>query len=160
ATPLLPLAWLSSELGIQAWLKEEGLNPTGTFKARGAAVGVSLAKALGAGTIALPTAGNAGAAWAAYGPRARIPVIVRMPRDAPALNQQAVRLSGARLQLVDGLISDAGAWVAEGVRNEGWYDASTFKEPYRLEGKKTLGLEIAEQLGWQPPDVILYPTGG
>src|SRR5262249_10910744 len=131
-----------------------------TFKARGAAVGVSRAKALGARTIALPTAGNAGAAWAAYGARSGIAVIVAMPQDAPMLNQHAVRLHGARLHLVDGLISDAGAWVAEGVRAQGWYDASTFKEPYRLEGKKTLGLEIAEQLDWQPPNVILYPTGG
>ena len=142
------------------WLKDEGLNPTGTFKARGAAVGVSWAKELGATTIALPTAGNAGAAWSAYGARAGIPVIVAMPKDAPALTQQEVRIYGARLHLVDGLISDAGTWVAEGSRVEGWYDASTFKEPYRLEGKKTLGLEIAEQLGWIAPDVILYPTGG
>src|SRR4051812_21087967 len=160
ATPLLALEWLSAELGIKAWVKDEGLNPTGTFKARGAAVGVSMARALGARTIALPTAGNAGAAWAAYGARAGIPVIVAMPRDAPPSTQQEVNLYGAQLHLVDGLISDAGAWVSEGVSREGWYDASTFKEPYRLEGKKTLGLEIAEQLGWQAPDVILYPTGG
>lgn len=160
ATPLLPLARLCAELGIEVWLKDEGLNPTGSFKARGAAVGVARARALGAGTIALPTAGNAGAAWAAYGARAGVPVVVAMPRDAPPLTQREVRLYGARLHLVDGLISDAGAWVARGVRDENWYDASTFKEPYRLEGKKTLGLEIAEQLAWQPPDVILYPTGG
>src|SRR5579859_3091329 len=160
ATPLLPLAWLGAKLGLDVWLKDEGQNPTGTFKARGAAVGVSRARMLGAGTVALPTAGNAGAAWAAYGARAGLPVVVAMPRDAPALTQQEVALYGARLHLVDGLISDAGAWVAAGVRDAGWYDASTFKEPYRLEGKKTLGLEIAEQLGWQAPDVILYPTGG
>lgn len=160
ATPMLPLAWLSDELGIDAWLKDEGLNPTGSFKARGAAVGVSRAKEVGARTIALPTAGNAGAAWAAYGARARLPVIVAMPQDAPALTQREVALYGARLHLVRGLISDAGRWVAQGVAEHGWYDASTFKEPYRLEGKKTLGYEIAEQFGWQPPDVILYPTGG
>ena len=160
ATPLLKLEQLSEELGVTAWLKDEGLNPTGTFKARGAAVGVSMARALRAGTIALPTAGNAGAAWAAYGARAGLPVVVAMPKDAPPLTQKEVQLYGARLHLVDGLISDAGAWVADGVREHGWYDASTFKEPYRLEGKKTLGLEIAEQLGWQAPDVILYPTGG
>ncbi|MFL5732578.1 MAG: threonine synthase [Chloroflexia bacterium] len=160
ATPLLPLEWLSAELGVDAWVKDEGLNPTGTFKARGAAVGVTMARSVGASTIALPTAGNAGAAWAAYGARAGLPVVVAMPRDAPPQTQQEVRLYGARLELVDGLISDAGAWVAQGVREHGWYDASTFKEPYRLEGKKTLGYEIAEQLGWQPPDVILYPTGG
>jgi len=159
-TPLLPLDWLGDELGVQMWLKDEGLNPTGTFKARGAAVGVTMARELGVQTIALPTAGNAGAAWAAYGARASIQVIVAMPKDAPALTQQEVRMYGARLHLVDGLISDAGKWVAEGVAREGWYDASTFKEPYRLEGKKTLGLEIAEQLGWTAPDVILYPTGG
>ena len=160
ATPSLPLAWLSRELEIDAWLKDEGLNPTGTFKARGAAVGVSMARELGVKTIALPTAGNAGAAWSAYGARAGIPVIVAMPKDAPPLTQLEVQLYRARLHLVDGLISDAGKWVAQGVKNDGWYDASTFKEPYRLEGKKTLGLEIAEQFDWLPPDVILYPTGG
>jgi threonine synthase len=160
ATPMLPVKWLGDELGVEMWLKDEGLNPTGTFKARGAAVGVSRAKELGAGTIALPTAGNAGAAWSAYGARAGIPVVVAMPKDAPELTQREVEMYGARLHLVDGLISDAGAWVAEGVAHEGWYDASTFKEPYRLEGKKTLGLEIAEQMGWTAPDVILYPTGG
>ncbi|MDQ3928489.1 MAG: threonine synthase [Chloroflexota bacterium] len=160
ATPLLALEKLSEELDAEVWLKDEGLNPTGTFKARGAAVGVSRAKELGAETIALPTAGNAGAAWAAYGARAGLPVIVAMPRDAPPLTQQEVRVYGARLHLVDGLISDAGRWVAEGAREHGWYDASTFKEPYRLEVKKTLGFEIAEQLDWHAPDVILYPAGG
>ena len=160
ATPLLPVAWLGTELGAEVWLKDEGLNPTGSFKARGAAVGVARAKSLGAKTLALPTAGNAGAAWAAYGARAGLPVVVAMPKDAPALTQREVALYGARLHLVDGLISDAGSWVAEGVREHSWYDASTFKEPYRLEGKKTLGLEIAEQLGWRAPGVILYPTGG
>ena len=160
ATPLLALPALSAELDAEVWLKDEGLNPTGSFKARGAAVGVSRAAELGAQAIALPTAGNAGAAWAAYGARAGIPTIVAAPRDAPRLALQEARLYGARLHLVDGLISDAGAWVAQGVRDEGWYDASTFKEPYRLEGKKTMGYEIAEQFGWQTPDVILYPTGG
>lgn len=160
ATPMLRLEWLGNGLDLEVWLKDEGLNPTGTFKARGAAVGVTQARALGAQTIALPTAGNAGAAWAAYGARAGLEVIVAMPRDAPPLTQQEVQLYGARLHLVDGLISDAGAWVAEGVREHGWYDASTFKEPYRLEGKKTLGLEIAEAMRWNTPDAILYPTGG
>jgi threonine synthase len=160
ATPLLPLPWLAAELDIDVWLKDEGLNPTGSFKARGAAVGVARAQQLGACTLALPTAGNAGAAWAAYGARAGLPVVVAMPRDAPPLAKREVRLYGGRLHLVDGLISDAGQWIAQGVRREGWYDASTFKEPYRLEGKKTLGFEIAEQCDWQPPDVILYPTGG
>jgi threonine synthase len=160
ATPLLALDWLSADIGAEVWLKDEGLNPTGSFKARGAAVGVSRARVLGARTLALPTAGNAGAAWAAYGARAGLPVVVAMPKDAPELTQREVRLYGARLHLVDGLISDAGAWIAEHVRQDGWYDASTFKEPYRLEGKKTLGFEIAEQLGWAAPDVIVYPTGG
>src|SRR5829696_7439127 len=159
-TPLLPVAWLGAELGLQVWIKDESLNPTGTFKARGAALGVSMARALGARTIALPTAGKAGAAWAAYGARGGLEVVVAMPRDGPELTKQEVRLYGGRLLLVDGLISDAGRWIAEGIRAEGWYDAGTFREPYRLEGKKTLGLEIAEQLSWQPPDVILYPTGG
>jgi threonine synthase len=158
--PLLPLPPFASELDLQIWVKDEGLNPTGSFKARGAAVGVSRARELGARTLALPTAGNAGAAWAAYGARAGLPVVVAMPRDAPQLTQREVQLYGARLHLVDGLISDAGTWINEQIRAEGWYDASTFKEPYRLEGKKTLGLEIAEQLNWQPPDIILYPTGG
>lgn len=159
-TPILNLNGLFPSLEIDLWLKDEGLNPTGTFKARGAAMGVSRARELGAYTIALPTAGNAGAAWAAYGARAGIPVVVAMPKDAPPLTQQEVLNYGGRLHLVDGLISDAGKWVAEGVAREKWYDASTFKEPYRLEGKKTLGLEIAEQFNWNPPDVILYPTGG
>jgi threonine synthase len=126
ATPLLPVAWLSAELGAEVWLKDEGLNPTGSFTARGAAVGVAQAKALGATTLALPTAGNAGAAWAAYGARAGLPVVVAMPKDAPALTQREVALYGAQLHLVDGLISDAGAWVAEGVREHHWYDASAF----------------------------------
>jgi threonine synthase len=161
-TPLLAMPWLTEELGADIWLKDEGLNPTGTFKARGAAVGISRAKQLGATTVALPTAGNAGAAWAAYGARAGLQVVVAMPNDAPMLTQQEVRLYGAQLQLVEGTIADAGAWLnrwSAEIRANG-YDASTFKEPYRLEGKKTLGLEIAEQLGWRAPDVILYPTGG
>ncbi|HEV2458735.1 MAG TPA: threonine synthase, partial [Ktedonobacterales bacterium] len=160
ATPLLALDRLSAEIGAEVWLKDEGLNPTGSFKARGAAVGVSRARVLGARTLALPTAGNAGAAWAAYGARAGLPIVVAMPKDAPELTQREVRLYGARLHLVDGHIGDAGAWIADHVRQDDWYDASTFKEPYRLEGKKTLGFEIAEQLGWVAPDVIVYPTGG
>jgi threonine synthase len=125
ATPLLSLPTFAAELGIQLWLKDEGLNPTGSFKARGAAVGVSRARELGAHTLALPTAGNAGAAWSAYGARAGLPVVVAMPKDAPQLTQREVELYGARLHLVDGLISDAGAWINEQVRAEGWYDAST-----------------------------------
>jgi len=160
-TPLIETRRLGAAVGAKdLWVKDEGLNPTGTFKARGAAVGISRARQLGATTIALPTAGNAGAAWAAYGARAGIPVVVAMPKDAPSQTQREVALYGARLHLVDGNISHAGAWVNERAAAEGWYDASTFKEPYRLEGKKTLGLEIAEQLDWRAPDVILYPTGG
>ena len=159
-TPLLPLPTLGATLDIDLWLKDEGLNPTGTFKARGAAVGVARARELGASTLALPTAGNAGAAWSAYGAAAGLPVVVAMPQDAPPVNQRAVRRYGARLHLVDGLISDAGTWIAAQSQAEGWYNAATFNEPYRLEGKKTLGLEIAEQSGWAIPDVILYPTGG
>ncbi|HEV8194630.1 MAG TPA: threonine synthase [Ktedonobacterales bacterium] len=165
ATPLLAMPHLSNELDIEVWLKDEGLNPTGTFKARGAAVGISRAKQLGATTVALPTAGNAGAAWAAYGARAGLAVVVAMPNDAPPLTQREVQLYGARVQLVDGTIADAGTWVNAWIAEMAEArihvaNASTFKEPYRLEGKKTLGLEIAEQLDWQPPDVILYPTGG
>lgn len=159
-TPLLPLPQLAGDTSLRLWLKDEGLNPTGSFKARGAALGVARAGQLGVTHIGLPTAGNAGAAWAAYGARAGIPVTVAMPQDAPAITQHEVLLYGAELHRIDGLISDAGAWIAQRVREDGWYDASTFKEPYRLEGKKTLGLEIAEQLGWTQPDVILYPTGG
>src|SRR5262245_18535745 len=161
-TTMLALTRLSEELGADIWFKDEGLNPTGTFKARGAAVGISCAKQLGATTIALPTAGNAGAAWAAYGARAGLQVVVAMPNDAPTLTQQEVRLYGAQLHLVEGTIADAGTWLNRwsAAVQVGVYNASTFKEPYRLEGKKTLGLEIAEQLGWQAPDVILYPTGG
>jgi threonine synthase len=161
-TSLLALPWLSEEFGTEVWLKDEGLNPTGTFKARGAAVGISRAKQLGATTVSLPTAGNAGAAWAAYGARAGLQVVVAMPSDAPTLTQQEVRRYGAQLHLVEGTIADAGNWLNQwsaGARPD-VYNASTFKEPYRLEGKKTLGLEIAEQLDWRAPDVILYPTGG
>ncbi len=162
ATPLLRLPTFAAELDIQLWLKDEGLNPTSSFKARGAAVGISRARELGATAVALPTAGNAGAAWAAYGARAGLKVIVAMPKDAPSLTQHEVALYGAQLHLVEGTIADAGAWLKEWISGVGIHvaDVSTFKEPYRLEGKKTLGLEIAEQLDWQPPDVILYPTGG
>ena len=148
-------------LGIEhLYVKDEGLNPTGTFKARGASCGVSRARELGAHQVALPTAGNAGGAWATYGTAAGLRVHVAMPADAPRLNQLECRLAGADLTLVDGLISDAGAEIARGIEEFGWYDASTLKEPYRIEGKKTLGLEIAEQLGWEMPDAIVYPAGG
>ncbi len=160
-TPLLPLKKLGQEIGLpNLFMKDEGIIPTGTFKARGAAVGVSRAKELGIEALAMPTNGNAGAAWAVYCAAAGIKAIIVMPQDAPPIPRGECAISGAALYLVDGLISDAGKIVARGVAEHGWFDASTLKEPYRIEGKKTMGLEIAEQFGWQLPDVILYPTGG
>ncbi|MFB9329340.1 threonine synthase [Paenibacillus aurantiacus] len=160
-TPLLPMPRAGAGMGIpKLYMKDEGLVPTGSFKARGAAVGISKAKELGVRSLAMPTNGNAGAAWALYAARAGIEAAVVMPIDSPVITRAEVAISGARLALVDGLISDAGKIVAQAVRDEGLYDASTLKEPYRIEGKKTMGLEIAEQLGWRLPDVILYPTGG
>jgi threonine synthase len=160
-TPILPLDRLGPELGLRhLTLKDEGLNPTGTFKARGASAGVSRARELGARAIAMPTAGNAGGAWAAYAARAGIEMHVVMPQDAPAINHLEVAAAGGRLRAVEGLISDAGRIVAVDVIERGWFDASTLKEPYRIEGKKTMGLEIAEQFDWEPPDAILYPAGG
>ena len=160
-TPLLPLKNLGPTLGMNnLYLKDEGLIPTGTFKARGAAVGVSRAKELGIKVLAMPTNGNAGGSWAAYCAKAGIKAIIVMPQDAPMINRKEVAITGAELYLVDGLISDAGKIVGRAVAEYGWYDASTLKEPYRIEGKKTMGLEIAEQLGWEVPDVIIYPTGG
>lgn len=141
-------------------IKDESPNPTGTFKARGAAVGVSRARELGIVEVAMPTAGNAGGAWAAYAAAAGLRLHVAMPRDAPPVNRIECRIYGAELTLVDGLISDAGRLIAAGVARHGWFDAATLKEPYRVEGKKTMGLEIAEQLGWQLPDAIVYPAGG
>jgi threonine synthase len=160
-TLVLPLSRLGPALRLaNLTLKDEGLNPTGTFKARGASAGVSRARELGATTIAMPTAGNAGGAWAAYAARAGIEMHVVMPADAPEINHLEVAAAGGRLRTVDGLISDAGRIVAADVQERGWFDASTLKEPYRIEGKKTMGLEIAEQFGWNPPDAILYPAGG
>ncbi len=160
-TPIVPLSRLGARHGMpQLYLKDEGLLPTGTFKARGAAVGVSRAKELGIGTLALPTNGNAGAAWAAYGARAGLRSVVVMPRLAPEITRKECDITGSDLYLVDGLITDAGRLVAQAVAQAGWYDVSTLKEPYRIEGKKTMGYEIAEQFGWEFPDVILYPTGG
>ena len=137
-----------------------GLIPTGTFKARGAAVGVSRAHELGIGRVAMPTNGNAGAAWSMYAARAGMRALVVMPVDAPEITRRECTAAGAELYLVDGLIGDAGAIVAGAVAGGGWFDVSTLKEPYRLEGKKTMGLEIYEQLGRRVPDVIVYPTGG
>ncbi len=160
-TPLLHLKRLGGEIGLDhLYLKDEGIIPTGTFKARGAAVGVSRAKELGVKVLAMPTNGNAGAAWAVYAAAAGIQSVIVMPKDAPPIPRGECAISGASLFLVNGLISDAGKIVAKAVSDYGWYDASTLKEPYRIEGKKTMGLELAEQFGWQVPDVILYPTGG
>lgn len=160
-TPLIELPRLGRDYGITSlFMKDESLVPSGSFKARGAAVGVSKAKELGVEKLAMPTNGNAGAAWALYSARAGIEATIVMPQDAPKITRSEVALAGARLYLVNGLISDAGKIVAREVVDNGVYDASTLKEPYRIEGKKTMGLEIAEQLGWEMPDVILYPTGG
>ena len=161
-TPLLPLPAYGASIGVpQLMMKDEGLVPTGTFKARGAAVGVSRARELGVKGVAMPTNGNAGAAWAAYAARAGLTSLIAMPVDAPAITRAECVAAGAELYLVDGLIGDAGKLVnaAVAARN-GYQEVSTLKEPYRIEGKKTMGYEIAEQLGWRLPDVILYPAGG
>jgi threonine synthase len=160
-TPIVRLHNTEKDLDIgELYIKDEGIIPTGTFKARGAAVGVSKAKELGVKTLIMPTNGNAGAAWAVYGARAGIDVKVIMPKDAPGITRSECAVAGAALYLVNGLISDCGKIVARAVSKHGWYDASTLKEPYRIEGKKTMGFEIAEQFGWDLPDVVLYPTGG
>jgi threonine synthase len=160
-TPIVPFPRIGAQVGIPRLLvKDEGVLPTGTFKARGAAVGVSRARELGVRTIALPTAGNAGAAWAAYGARAGIEVHVVMPETTPDVIQRETAAYGAKVYLVAGSIADAGAVVRKESVERGWFDASTLKEPYRIEGKKTMGFELVEQLGWDVPDVIIYPTGG
>jgi threonine synthase len=162
-TPLQPVARYGRQIGVPGLLvKDEGLVPTGSFKARGAAVGVSRARELGVRHVAMPTNGNAGAAWATYAARAGMRATVAMPFGAPTITRQECRAAGAELLLVDGLISDAGRLVADliAAANGAIFDASTLKEPYRIEGKKTMGYELVEQLGWQVPDVILYPTGG
>jgi threonine synthase len=161
-TPLLPVPAIGRELGVPGLLmKDEGLIPTGTFKARGAAVGVSRAHELGVRKIAMPTNGNAGSAWAAYAARAGMASLIAMPADAPAICRLECAAIGAELHVVDGLIGDAAAFVRTTLAGrDGYADVSTLREPYRIEGKKTMGLEIAEQLGWRVPDVILYPTGG
>ena len=160
-TPIIKLEKLSRKLGVEnLYLKDEGFNPGGSFKSRGAALGISKAKELGVKAFAMPTNGNAGAAWATYAAKADIKAFIVMPKDAPTITRNECQISGAKLFLVDGLISDAGKIVAKAVKKYGFMDASTLKEPYRIEGKKTMGFEIAEQFGWNVPDVILYPTGG
>ncbi len=160
-TPIYPLPRYGAKLGVPRLLtKDEGGLPTGSFKARGAAVGVSRAKELGVSRIAMPTNGNAGAAWSAYAARAGMETLIVMPQDAPEIARKECAITGAQLHLVDGLIGDAGEIVARAVAADDWFSVATLKEPYRLEGKKTMGFEIAEQLGWRVPDVIVYPTGG
>ncbi|MGN6732677.1 MAG: threonine synthase [Candidatus Binatia bacterium] len=160
-TPLLEAKTLAQEMSIRrVRIKDEAQNPTGSFKDRGLCLAVSRAKELAVKKIAIPSAGNAGGSLSAYAARAGIEANVFMPKDTPAANQIEVRQYGARLTLVDGLINDCGRIIAERKAAEGWFDVSTLKEPYRVEGKKTMGYEIAEQLNWKLPDVIIYPTGG
>lgn len=151
---------LKSRRNENVWLKEEGANPTGTFKARGLALAVTMARHYGLKKLAAPTAGNAGGALAAYAAAAGIEAHIFMPRDTPKANQVECRAYGAHVTLVDGLISDCGRMVAERKAAEGWFDVSTLKEPFRVEGKKTMGYELVEQLGWTYPDAVFYPTGG
>jgi threonine synthase len=160
-TPLLDAPRLAGALGVaRCWIKDEGQNPTASFKARGMALAVSRALELGAKALALPTAGNAGSAAAAYGAAAGLPVYVVAPRDTPAPILEEMEALGADVTLLDGLISDCGRVVREGAAQKGWWDLSTLREPYRVEGKKTMGYELFEQLGGRLPDAILYPTGG
>jgi threonine synthase len=160
-TPLLPAKTFGAALGLtNLWIKDESQNPTQSFKARGMAVAVSMAKYLGATKLAVPSAGNAGGALAAYAARAGLEAHIFMPRDTPRANIVECREVGAHVTLIDGLITDCGAEIARRKAAEGWFDMSTLKEPYRVEGKKTLGYELAEQLDWNLPDVVLYPTGG
>jgi threonine synthase len=157
-TPLLRAKRFGEDVDL--WIKDESLNPTQSFKARGMSVAVSMAKHLGATKLAVPSAGNAGGALAAYAARAGLEAHIFMPRDTPRANIVECRELGAHVDLIDGFITDCGAEIARRKEREGWFDMSTLREPYRIEGKKTLGYELAEQLDWKLPDVILYPTGG
>jgi threonine synthase len=162
-TPLVPLPRTSGRLTKgrgEILVKDEGRLPTGSFKARGLVMAVSMAKELGITSMAMPTNGNAGAAMAAYCARAGMRAYVFCPDDTPAVNVREIAMQGAEVFLVDGLIDDCGKLVAEGEKTVGWFNCSTLREPYRIEGKKTMGIELAEQLGWDVPDVIFYPTGG
>jgi threonine synthase len=161
-TPLVPLPRIASSIakGGEILVKDEGRLPTGSFKARGLVLAVSMAKELGVTAMAMPTNGNAGAAMAAYCARAGIKATVFCPDDTPDVNVREIAMQGAQVFLVDGLIDDCGKLVAEGEKTLGWFNCSTLREPYRIEGKKTMGIELAEQLGWELPDVIFYPTGG
>ena len=160
-TPLSKADRLGAQLGLpHLFIKDEGVNPTGSFKARGMAVAISMAKELGARKLAVPSAGNAAGALAAYAAKAGLPAYIFMPNDTPKANVIECQQTGAQVTLIDGLITDCGKIIAERKQAEGWFDVSTLKEPYRVEGKKTMGYELAEQLNWELPDVILYPTGG
>jgi threonine synthase len=160
-TPIVTMRKLAKQLtAAEILVKDEGRLPTGSFKARGLAMAVSMAKALGVGHMAMPTNGNAGSALAAYASRAGIKTTVFCPQDTPEVNVREIALQGATVYRVNGLIDDCGKIVMQGQAKVGWFDTSTLKEPYRIEGKKTMGLELAEQLGWELPDVVLYPTGG
>ena len=160
-TPLLHAKRLGSQVALpHLYIKDESPNPTGSFKARGQTTAISMAKELGVQKLAIPTAGNAGGAMAAFAAAAGIPAFVFMPRDTPAANRIECQQLGAEVTLIDGLITDCGAEVGRRKEAEGWFDVSTLKEPYRIEGKKTMGYELAEQFNWALPDVILYPTGG
>lgn len=160
-TPLIRTERLGQRLGAEAlWVKDEGLNPTGSFKARGLSCAISMCAELGVRKVAIPSAGNAAGALAAYAAAAGLEAYIFMPRDVPQANFIECRAAGAHVTLVDGLISDCGRMVAERKDAEGWFDVSTLKEPYRIEGKKTMGYEVAEQLSWELPDAIFYPAGG
>jgi threonine synthase len=160
-TPLLPLTRLAQRWGLtRTWVKDESQLPTGSFKARGMAVAVSRARELGIRRVGVPSAGNAGGALATYAARAGLEAFVFMPVDVPRVNQIECQAAGARCYLVRGLISDCGKLVRANTERMGWFDLSTLREPYRVEGKKTMGLELAEQLDWELPDVVIYPTGG
>ena len=160
-TPLLQATSLGRKIGVpKLYIKDEGLNPTGSFKARGMSAAISRAAELGAQAIAIPSAGNAGGATAAYAARAGLPAHIFMPKDVPQANYIECKVLGAHVELIDGLISDCGKIVASRKEAEGWFDISTLKEPYRVEGKKTMGYELAEQFDWELPEVVIYPTGG
>jgi len=160
-TPLLRLNHLGHELHLSnLYIKEEGLNPTGSFKARGLSSAVSKAKELGIKKMVIPSAGNAGGALAAYAARATMDALIYMPKSSPTSNIVESTITGATVELVDGLIDTAGKYAETRATPDGWFNMSTFREPYRVEGKKIMGYEIAEQLGWKLPDVIIYPTGG
>jgi threonine synthase len=160
-TPLLRLPRVGAKLGLSnLFAKDESLNPTGSFKARGLAAAVSKAKELGVERVIIPTAGNAGGAMAAYAARSGLEACIFMPQDTPLANVEESKIAGATVILIDGLISEAAGMAGEKARQEGWFDVSTFKEPYRAEGKKIMGYELAEEFDWELPDVIVYPTGG